>query len=57
MAIKMRDARGAKPLDQEIGIRVRARQRELQIAQQEVAEALGISFQQVQKYERSATRI
>ena len=36
---------------------MRARRRELGVSQQAVAEALGLSFQQVQKYERGGNRI
>ena len=49
--------RRAKPLDQEIGARMRARRRELGITQQQVGVALGLTFQQVQKYERGGNRI
>ena len=51
------DVRGVKPLDHEIGARMRARRRELSMSQQEVADALGLSFQQIQKYERGGNRI
>jgi transcriptional regulator with XRE-family HTH domain len=53
----MSDARNTKPLDQQIGARLRMRRRELGMSQQEVAGALGISFQQIQKYERGSNRI
>ena len=49
--------KGAKPLDQDIGARIRARRRDLAISQQDLANALGMSFQQIQKYERGGNRI
>ena len=56
-ARSLTDVRGVKPLDHEIGARMRARRRELSMSQQEVADALGLSFQQIQKYERGGNRI
>jgi transcriptional regulator with XRE-family HTH domain len=44
-------------LDIAIGQRIRERRRALGLSQQGLGEALGISFQQVQKYERGANRI
>ena len=44
-------------LEREIGARMRARRRQLHLSQAELAEKLGVSFQQVQKYERGANRI
>jgi transcriptional regulator with XRE-family HTH domain len=40
-----------------IGARLRARRRQLGLSQTGLAEKLGVSFQQVQKYERGANRI
>jgi transcriptional regulator with XRE-family HTH domain len=40
-----------------VGGRLRARRRQLGISQEQLAAALGVSFQQVQKYERGANRI
>lgn len=45
------------PIDAKIGARVRLRRKALHISQGALAEALGVSFQQVQKYERGANRI
>jgi transcriptional regulator with XRE-family HTH domain len=53
----MADARSTKLLDQQIGTRLRTRRRELGMSQQGLAGALGISFQQIQKYERGSNRI
>ena len=44
-------------LEMSIGTRMRARRRQLGLSQSELAERLGVSFQQVQKYERGANRV
>jgi transcriptional regulator with XRE-family HTH domain len=46
-----------RALEQAIGARMRARRRQLGLSQSELAEKLGVSFQQVQKYERGANRV
>ena len=50
-------ARHTRPIDQEIGARVRVRRKQLGINQAELGERLDVSFQQMQKYERGANRI
>ncbi|WP_374469370.1 helix-turn-helix domain-containing protein [Phenylobacterium sp.] len=40
-----------------IGARIRTRRRQLGLSQSDLAEKLGVSFQQVQKYERGANRV
>ncbi|MBL4836119.1 MAG: helix-turn-helix transcriptional regulator [Kordiimonadaceae bacterium] len=45
------------PIDVEVGCAMRLRRRELHITQDELAKAIGITFQQVQKYEKAANRI
>ena len=45
------------PVDIHVGIRIRRRRILLGFTQQKLAEALKITFQQVQKYERGANRI
>ncbi len=45
------------PIDQHVGLRVRMRRKVLKITQEELAEKLGLTFQQVQKYERGMNRI
>ena len=47
----------ANPIDVHVGKMVRARRKALGLSQTQLAEALGISFQQVQKYERGSNRI
>lgn len=45
------------PIDIYVGSRVKARRKEVGMTQQDLAKALGLTFQQVQKYERGANRI
>lgn len=48
---------GPHPVDRHVGVRIRMRRKELGVSQERLAEALGITFQQVQKYERGANRV
>jgi DNA-binding XRE family transcriptional regulator len=43
------------PIDQHVGRRVRMRRKMLAMSQQKLGAALGLTFQQVQKYEKGAT--
>jgi len=45
------------PVDIHVGSRVRLRRTLLGLSQERLADALGLTFQQVQKYERGANRI
>lgn len=45
------------PIDVHVGSRVRLRRTLLGMSQERLGEALGLTFQQVQKYERGANRI
>ena len=45
------------PVDVHVGARVRLRRKMLGMTQTDLGDALGLSFQQVQKYERGANRI
>ena len=45
------------PLDIAMGANIRARRRALGISQMAVAEAIGLTFQQIQKYERGFNRV
>lgn len=45
------------PIDQYVGARLRLRRRALNISQTDLALRLGLTFQQIQKYERGANRI
>jgi transcriptional regulator with XRE-family HTH domain len=46
-----------EPVDAYVGTRVRARRQQLGMSQTALANGLGVTFQQVQKYERGANRI
>jgi transcriptional regulator with XRE-family HTH domain len=48
---------GANPIDKHVGARVRLRRTLLGMSQEKLGEALGLTFQQVQKYERGANRV
>lgn len=48
---------GPNPVDVHVGQRVRQRRTLLGLSQEKLGEALGLTFQQVQKYERGANRI
>ena len=45
------------PTDKHVGARLRMRRLMLDKSQEEIAKALGLTFQQVQKYEKGANRI
>ena len=49
--------RSPNPVDLHVGGRIRMRRRILGISQEKLADALGLTFQQVQKYERGANRV
>ena len=48
---------GPDPIDLHVGAQVRARRVLLGLSQEKLADGLGITFQQVQKYERGSNRI
>ena len=45
------------PVDKHVGSRVRMRRLMLEMSQERLGEALGLTFQQVQKYEKGTNRI
>jgi transcriptional regulator with XRE-family HTH domain len=49
--------RGSGPIDGIVGNRIRSRRLEMKLSQQQLADALGVSFQQVQKYEKGVNRV
>jgi len=51
------DAAGPNPVDRHVGLRIRFRRKELGISQEKLADSIGLTFQQVQKYERAANRV
>ena len=48
---------GPNPVDRHVGLRIRMRRKELGLSQERLAEAVGLTFQQIQKYERAANRV
>jgi transcriptional regulator with XRE-family HTH domain len=57
MVTAMSAIEAPNPVDMHVGSRVRMRRMMLGISQEKLANALGLSFQQVQKYEKGANRI
>jgi transcriptional regulator with XRE-family HTH domain len=51
------DEAGPHPVDRHVGLHIRMRRKALGISQERLAESLGLTFQQVQKYERGANRV
>ncbi len=51
------EGRRPNPVDLHVGGRVRIRRKLLGVSQDQLAGALGLTFQQVQKYERGSNRI
>lgn len=54
---KGKEPMGFNPIDVYVGGRVKMRRKTAGLTQQDLAKALGLTFQQVQKYERGANRI
>ena len=52
-----RGARRPNPIDNHVGGRVRLRRMMLGMSQEKLAEQLGLTFQQVQKYEKGVNRV
>jgi transcriptional regulator with XRE-family HTH domain len=48
---------GPDPIDVRVGSRVRLRRNMLSLSQERLGELIGLTFQQVQKYERGANRV
>src|SRR6184192_1119568 len=48
---------GPNPIDVHVGSRIRLRRTLLGMSQERLGEALGLTFQQVQKYERGVNRV
>ncbi|MDO9474921.1 MAG: helix-turn-helix transcriptional regulator [Caulobacter sp.] len=49
--------RSPNPVDLHVGGRIRMRRKLLGVSQERLADDLGLTFQQVQKYERAANRV
>ena len=56
-ATPIRTRGGPEAVDVHVGSRVRQRRTMLGMSQEKLGEALGLTFQQVQKYERGANRV
>jgi transcriptional regulator with XRE-family HTH domain len=50
-------AKAATPMDALVGARLRTRRKQLRISQERLGKEIGVSFQQVQKYENGTNRI
>ena len=57
MSEQHKRARRADNRDAEVGRRVRSRRLESRLSQTELADKIGVTFQQVQKYEKGVNRI
>jgi transcriptional regulator with XRE-family HTH domain len=55
--IRSESDRLPKPVDSHVGSRIRLRRTLLGMSQERLGEALGLTFQQVQKYERGLNRV
>src|SRR5580704_3597096 len=53
----LKDPRSAGKHDVELGKRIRLRRVEIDITQAELAKRIGVTFQQVQKYEKGSNRV
>jgi transcriptional regulator with XRE-family HTH domain len=53
----MENKKKPNPVDTHVGSRVRLRRTMLGMSQEKLGEALGITFQQIQKYEKGSNRI
>jgi transcriptional regulator with XRE-family HTH domain len=51
------DEAGPDQLDQALGLAIRLRRHARGLSQSALGEAIGVSFQQIQKYERGANRV
>jgi transcriptional regulator with XRE-family HTH domain len=54
---RARSGGGPHPIDVRVGARIRERRNSLGITQEQLAATVGVTFQQVQKYERAANRV
>jgi transcriptional regulator with XRE-family HTH domain len=55
--LRVVDQKQATEIDFSIGRRVAARRKEIDMSQQALGKELGVSFQQIQKYEKGSSRI
>jgi transcriptional regulator with XRE-family HTH domain len=57
MTKELETDRTPNPVDRHVGLRIRLRRKELGVSQERLADSIGLTFQQVQKYERAANRV
>jgi transcriptional regulator with XRE-family HTH domain len=57
MAKELDIDRAPNPVDRHVGLRIRLRRKELGVSQERLADSIGLTFQQIQKYERAANRV
>lgn len=57
MATKKLQQRASDPADKKLGEKIRTRRTAAGMSQSELGEVLGVSFQQVQKYEKGVNRV
>jgi transcriptional regulator with XRE-family HTH domain len=50
-------AKNPNPIDKHVGARIRMRRLMLEMSQEKLADKLGLTFQQVQKYEKGTNRV
>lgn len=51
------DTRSATEIDTNIGAQIRRRRLEINMSQETLAEKVGVTFQQIQKYEKGVNRV
>ena len=51
------DEKQSNSVDVEVGLRIKQRRKALSISQEKLGDALGVSFQQIQKYEKGMNRV
>lgn len=51
------DSRGPNPTDVEVGRRMRLRRKQLGLSQEKLGAKVGVTFQQIQKYEKGTNRV
>jgi transcriptional regulator with XRE-family HTH domain len=56
-ATRKKSPRSASPIDKYIGARMRASRLAIKMSQADLGELLGVTFQQIQKYEKGRNRV
>ena len=51
------DPRAASSVDRHIGARIRARRLDIGLSQERLGDEIGVTFQQIQKYEKGVNRV